>query len=291
MRRWILNFIEISIIVILIIGCFISILQSTVFKDKSIFGYRSYVIASNSMYPVLEYGDVILIKEIDFNDIKVDDIITYMGVQGEFKDKVITHEVIEIIEDEEGKYLKTKGRANTGIDPSVYEEQVYGKLTYKFILISFLSKIVRDEIGFILFIFIPFGILFVLELINMIKETKRRELEKMMLIQLDELKKINSDSEKIMMIENTIFLQLEEVRDAKRDFKKMNELEHTVKIPFLDMVEDIEKIKMNNAKKIKKKKENTDLDKTTILFDSGDIQKEINKELKYKNKVNKKNKG
>lgn len=274
----------------MILGCLVSILQSTLFKDKSILGYRSYVIASNSMYPVLEIGDVILVKDIEFDDIKVDDIITYMGTTGEFKDKIITHEVIEIIYDDDIKYLKTKGRANTGIDPSVYKEQVYGKLAYKFVLISFISKIVRDEIGFVLFIFIPFGILFVLEFINMIKETKRRELEKMMLEQLDELKKINKNSDKITMIENTICLQLEEVKSAKRDFKKMNKLEETVKVPFMEIIEEIEilkKEKKNNKKK--KRNDMIDLDKTMILYDSDDIKKEISKELKNKEKDSKKN--
>lgn len=287
MRRWFLNFVEISILVIVILGCLVSIVQNTIFKDKSIWGYRSYVIASNSMYPVLEYGDVILVKEVEFDDIEVNDIITYMGTSGEFKDKVITHEVIEIVINDGEKYLKTKGRANTGIDPAVYEEQVYGKLAYKFILISFISKIIRDEIGFVFFIFIPFGILFILELINMFKETKRRELEKMMMEQLDELKKINSSSEKAMLIENTICLQIEEIKTSKRDFKKIDELEHTVKMSFEEIMDDIEKLKKNNKKN---KIECDDLDKTKILFDGDDLTKEIEKELKNKAKFNKKKK-
>lgn len=290
MRRWILNFIEISIVVIVILGCVVSILQSTILKDKSILGYRSYVIASNSMYPVLEIGDVILVEEVDFDSIKVGDIVTYMGTMGEFKDKVITHEVIEIIEEDNVKYLKTKGRANTGIDPSVSSSQVYGKMVYKFWLISFISKIVRDEIGFILFIFIPFSILFVLELINMVKETKRRELEKMMLEQLSELKKMDNDSKKATLIENTICLHLEEVKSARRDFKKMNELEQTVKISFLDIVNEIETLKKKNKKQDKVSNDNIDLDKTMLLFDSSEIEEEINKELKNKNKINKKKK-
>lgn len=289
MRRWLLNFIEITIVVVVIFGCLVSIVQNTILKDRSIHGYRSYVIASNSMYPVLEYGDVILVKEVEFDDIKVDDIITYMGTTGEFKNKVITHEVIEIITENGETFLKTKGRANTGIDPSVYKEQVYGRLAYKFILISFISKIVRDEIGFIFFIFIPFGILFVLELINMFKETKRRELEKMMLEQLEELKKINANSEKAALIENTICLQINEIKDAKRDFKKMNELEKTAKISFQDIVNEINKLKENNTNNKKKKDKNKDdLEKTMLLFESDDIEKEINKELKNKAKINKK---
>lgn len=67
-----------------------------------------------------------------------------------------------------------------------------------------MSMIVRDEFGFILFIFILFGILFVLEFINMVKETKRRELEKIVRNQLNDLKKINNNSKETMEIENTV---------------------------------------------------------------------------------------
>ena len=281
MRKWVLNFIEFTILIVISLACVVAVLQSTLFKDKSVFGYRTYVIASNSMYPVLEYGDVIIVKEIDYDDIKIDDIITYQGLVGEFKNKVITHEVIDIFYEDDVRVLRTKGRANTGIDPSVYEKQVYGKFVYRFVLISFISKIVRDEFGFILFIFIPFGILFVLEFINMVKETKRKELEKLVKLHLDELKKIDNSSKEAIEIENTMCVQLEQIKDAKRDFKKMNELEHTIRVPLEDIIKKIEFFK--NADN-KSKTDNLLLEKTMVLFNSDDIRKEISKELKLKEK-------
>lgn len=289
MRKWILNFIEITILVVITLACIGSIAQSTFLKNKSIFGYRNYVIASNSMYPVFEYGDVILVKEVDYNDIEINDIITYQGISGELEGKVITHEVIDIKYEDGVKILTTKGRANTGIDPEVYEEQVYGKFFYKLILISFISKIVRNELGFVLFIFIPFGILFVLEFINMVKETKRRELEKLVQKQLDELKRINSNSKEAVAIEKTICVQLEEIKNAKRDFKKMKELEKTVKIPLEDIIKNIEKLENQDHNSSKNDLEC--LEKTTVLFTSNDIKEEISKELKIKKKkINKENK-
>lgn len=288
MRKWLLNFIEITILVVISLACVVLIIQSTFLKNKSIFGYRSYVIASNSMYPVLEYGDVILVKEVDYDDIEINDIITYKGISGEFEGKIITHEVIDIFYEDNVKILKTKGRANTGVDPYVYENQVYGRFVYRFILISFISKIVRDELGFVLFIFIPFGILFILEFINMVKETKRRELEKLVKKQLDELKKLNNDTKDVVSLEETICVQLEEVKRAKRDFKKIKELEHTVKISLDDVIKQIEKLK----KKDDDSKEDNEmlLEETKVLFSSDDIRKEVSKELRIKSKKIKKDK-
>lgn len=288
MRKWLLNFIEIIILVVITLTCLLLIVQSTLLKNKSILGFRSYVIASNSMYPVLEYGDVILIKELDYDDIEVGDIITYYGEVGEFKDKNITHEVVEIIYEDDIKYLKTKGRANTSVDPKVSSSQVFGKFIYRFVLLSFMSKIVRNELGFVLFIFIPFGILFVLEFINMVKETKRRELEKIVKNQLCELKKINNNSKEAMEIENTVCVQLEQIQNAKRDFKKMNELECTIRLSLDDIDDEIKRLKSKKKKSINANVKC--LEDTVELFGGDDIKKEIMKELKLKNKMSKKKK-
>lgn len=284
MRKWLLNFIEIVVLIIISITCLVLIFQNTFLKNNSILGFRTYVIASNSMAPVLKYGDVILIKEINYDDIKVNDIITYKGISGEFKGKVITHRVIDIVYNEDTKVLKTKGEANDGIDPDVHESQVYGKLVYKFVLISLISKVVRNKIGFVLFVFIPFALIFVLEVINMTKETKRMELEKMVKKQLEELKKLNNKSKTAVSLEETICLQLDEIKKAKRDFKKIDELEYTVKIPFEDVVKEIDKLKNESNKE----KEKILLEETKVLYNSDDLTKEINKEIKLKNKKVKK---
>ena len=138
MRKWLLNFIEIVVLIIISITCLVLIFQNTFLKNNSILGFRTYVIASNSMAPVLKYGDVILIKEINYDDIKVNDIITYKGISGEFKGKVITHKVIDIVYNEDTKVLKTKGEANDGIDPDVHESQVYGKLVLCYLFLYLL---------------------------------------------------------------------------------------------------------------------------------------------------------
>ena len=285
MRKWVLNFIEITILIVISLVCVVVVLQNTVYKNNLVGGYKTYVIASNSMYPVFEYGDIILVKEIDYDNIKVNDIITYQGLVGELENKVITHEVIDLLYEDDVKVLKTKGRANTVVDPNVYEGQVYGKFIYKFVIISFISKIVRNTIGLIFLVFIPIGILLILEIINILKEFKRKELERLVKQQLEEIRKIDKDKKHIMELERTMCVQLEQINNAKRDFKKINELEHTVRIPLEDIIKKIEFFKNvdNNDK-------NNDLllEETMVLFNNDDIRKEISKELKLKNKNSKK---
>lgn len=280
MKKCIINIIETIVIIIISFICIVSILQSTVFGNKAILGYRTYTVASNSMYPVLKYGDVILVKEILFEDIKIGDIITYMGTTGEFKDKIITHEVVDI-EDKDGEVtLKMKGRANTGYDPLVHSNQIYGKLHYKFIFISMLSKLMKDDIGFIFIVLIPVGALIYLEINNLIKETKRKKLEKLLEIKLEEVINFNSQSKDIKELEKTLCIQIEEIKEAKGKLKNIKELENTVMINLENIEQEITKAK----KKKKKKNKNFDQDKTMVLFSTDDIKKEIEKELKLKNK-------
>lgn len=281
MRKKVLNLIETILIVIIVLVCLVSILQSTLFQNKNIFGYRTYVIASNSMYPTLKYGDVVLVKEVDFNSIKKGDVITYYGKEGEVKDKIITHEVIDILTENETTVLKTKGKANTGIDPYVYQDQVYGKFTYRFIVISFLSKIIRDKIGFVICILVPFSILFILELIAVAKEIKRKTLEDLMQKQLNNLSEVTDNSELSKAIENTIKLQLDEIKKAKRDFKKIDELEETIHIPLEEIQQQISYLSKKTKKKTKTKKD-TSLEQTLFITNKLNLQEEIAKEMSKK---------
>lgn len=282
-----LNIIETFLILLIALICIVSILQSTLFQNKNIFGYHTYVIASNSMYPVLKYGDVVLVKEIDFNAINKGDIITYYGKEGEVKDKIITHEVIDILKENDTTVLKTKGRANTGVDPYVYKDQVYGKFVYRFTLLSLLSKIIRDKIGFVICILIPFSILFILEFISVTKEVKRKTIEDIMTKQLEELNNIGDNSDLSNAIKKAINDKLEEIKDAKRDFKKIDNLQETIHIPLEEIKYQINELSKKKTPK-ETPKENKLLADTMFISNDIDINEAIEKELKTKEKKSKK---
>ena len=109
----------------------------------SIFSYRMFTVVSGSMEPKYKIGDVLIAKEIAPSKIKVGDAISYLGKVGTFKDKVVTHQVIEIEKSDDGKYIyHTKGLSNIIEDPIVYEDQLYGKVIYKTMLLSFIYSII-----------------------------------------------------------------------------------------------------------------------------------------------------
>lgn len=154
--KWIKILIQ-TFVVIFLIGFVVVVFLQRISDNKiSFFNYRMFTVVSGSMKPKYDVGDVLISKEVDPSQIKVGDTISYEGIDGDFKNKVITHEVIGIETDENGKYLfRTMGLANIFEDPIVLEEQLYGIVIYKSLLLSTIYRIVGTNFGFYILIILP----------------------------------------------------------------------------------------------------------------------------------------
>lgn len=165
--------------VVVLVG-FIIVVCLQRFSDNKIsfFNYRMFTVISGSMEPKYKIGDVLISKDVDASKIKVGDTVSYLGATGDFKDKVITHQVVSIGTDDDGKYLfHTKGLANLVEDPVVSESQIYGVVIYKSIILSIIYRIVGTTIGFYLFIILPLLFIIGSEIISTMleKEDERRK--------------------------------------------------------------------------------------------------------------------
>lgn len=133
--------------------------------------YRMFSVATGSMVPKYQIGDVILCKEVDTNTLKIGDDITYLGNSGTFKNKTVTHRIIDIKTNGDGeKSFYTKGIASTRTDPVVKEEQIYGKIVKRFNFLSWLYKFVTTPDGFYMCIFIPLTFLVGSEIVTSMVE-------------------------------------------------------------------------------------------------------------------------
>lgn len=159
---------------------FIVLIVSIIFVQRisnnkvTIGGYSVFTIITESMVPKYQVGDMLLSKKIPTNEIKVGDDVVYMGKNGTFEGKIVTHQVIKI--EKKGSELEfhTKGIANTIEDPVVHEKQIYGVVTTKLSILSLLSKLVNNIYGFYFIIFIPFAIMIFLEVIDIIHEKEKK---------------------------------------------------------------------------------------------------------------------
>lgn len=140
-------------------------------NNSSIAGFRMFTVATKSMTPIYNVGDVLLVKEQSLSNLKVGDDITYLGEKDDFKDKIVTHRIIEINDDE----IITQGVASSLADPKINYDQVFGKVIHKVYSISFISKVIRNQYGFYFLVFAPLVIIVFLEVVEIISEGKKDE--------------------------------------------------------------------------------------------------------------------
>ncbi len=153
------NIIYTIIFIIVLFILIIAILQRTTNNEITLFGYRIFVVATGSMTPKYEVGDVLVSKEVDPATIQVGDDIVYEGKEGSFKDKIVTHQVIMIEKENENYRIQTKGIANTKADPEITQNEVIGKVIYKMGVLSLLQRAMSNNYVFYFVVFVPIVLL------------------------------------------------------------------------------------------------------------------------------------
>lgn len=135
-----------KIIMLLII--FVSIIimtQKLSNNDKAFLGLRIFRVQTGSMIPKYQIGDVILVKQKDIEQIKIGDDVTYWGISGSMKGKLVTHQVINIEEVDGQKVFHTKGIANNKEDPLVYTEQINGVVQGKLYVMTLITLALSNK--------------------------------------------------------------------------------------------------------------------------------------------------
>ena len=125
-------------------------------KNLSVFGIRIYNVATGSMEPVYKVGDIIFIKKTDGKDIKIGDDVTFDTEKIAYEGFTITHRVIDKRYDEGDKkyHFITKGVANAIEDEEITQSQIYGKVIYKSVLLSFISKLTNNLVTYFIIVLI-----------------------------------------------------------------------------------------------------------------------------------------
>jgi len=158
------------IVVILIYNIILIAISSENVSIINMFGYKSYIIKTNSMEPTISINDVIIAKKVEKEKITVGDVITFLQ-DGE----VITHRITKIAEN--GEYT-TKGDNNNieDIFKTTYEN-IEGK---HIVTIPYLGKLVQILDNKIVFLIITLvALIFIFFMIqNQEKRDNRREKKK-----------------------------------------------------------------------------------------------------------------
>lgn len=85
-------------------------------------GYFPLIVLTDSMYPGIQSGDLIICRKIDANEVLVGDVISFVDPAGNGT-SIVTHRVTEIVTDDGGLMFRTKGDANNAEDPDLVSEE------------------------------------------------------------------------------------------------------------------------------------------------------------------------
>ncbi len=167
------NVLAAAIIAVEIIMVLFIVVMKSSGGEPSIFGYKMYVIISESMEPEINKGDVIISKKYSGQKLKEGDVITYLGKENDLVGKTVTHKIIRVSEDQ--SEIETQGVANSTADPIIGPSDVKAVMIRKAVVIGAVYSIITTTWGFICFVILPMVIMIISEIVRLVKITRSGE--------------------------------------------------------------------------------------------------------------------
>ncbi len=215
-------FILLVVVGILLVYYYISVrLYAThgeMFEPK----FSVYTVVSESMEPTIDKYDVIINTKINsIDDVKINDVITYISTWQVNYGMTVTHRVVDMKTLDDGsKCLVTRGDNNTSEDAvCVKKSNVVGVVKAVIPKLGKLQFFLSSSLGWLLVILIPALYIIVkdiLKIFNLSKEIKQEEQEEIEEKKIDKEVEDNSKTEEIKQEIN------ERVEKIKNDGKSNN---------------------------------------------------------------------
>ena len=159
----------------------------------SFFGWKPFIVLSGSMESEIYSGDIVVVKEVDKENLKVNDVIAFKN-----DDIVVTHRIVEIVnENGTTKYITKGDNNNTQDKDYVLPENVEGLYQFKVSNLGNLAMFIQTPTGMLVSLSIPFLLLILVQVTENARnkkyakeeENKQRRMER----QLEELKRQNEE--------------------------------------------------------------------------------------------------
>ncbi len=177
------------------------IIKSTTNKDEvpDIGGYFPMIVLTDSMYPDIKSGDLIICHTIDVGNVKEKDVISFFDPAGNGS-SVVTHRVVEIVNEDGRLFFRTKGDNNNTEDKDlVPAENLVGVYKTRIAGAGNIAMFMQTTTGLIVCVVLPIILLVGYDIIRRrIYEKKNRTDTAALLAELETLKaeKAKRDEEK-----------------------------------------------------------------------------------------------
>lgn len=156
---------------------------NTIGKDAALFGYKPYIVTSNSMQDTFQAGDLTVSKQVDPATLEPGDIVTFRSIDPVNYGQVVTHK-IKSITTYEGKPAFVTYGTTTGVEDAypVPFSQVLGQYQFRLPGMGNFFYFLKSTAGYVTVILLPFLLLIILQavkffkLVGQYKEEQRAEL-------------------------------------------------------------------------------------------------------------------
>lgn len=140
-----------------------------------IFGVEIYSVLSGSMEPTYKVGSVIYVKDVEPNDLKIGDPITFKLTDN----TIATHRIIEIKEENNQKKFYTQGDANKLPDENpVLGNEIIGKPIFTIPFLGYIAHFMQTTSGMYITIGVSISLIIIVVIIDMITEEKKEKKKK-----------------------------------------------------------------------------------------------------------------
>ena len=175
------------------------IAKSYINKDEvpSIGGILPLIVLTDSMYPEIESGDLIICNTAEAEDIKVNDVISFFDPAGNGT-SIVTHRVIEIVEEDGEILFRTRGDYNNTEDKElVPAENLVGAYKMRIAGAGHIAMFMQSTAGLIVCVVLPIILLVGYDLIRRrIYEKSKKEDTDALLAELEALRTEKAEKEK-----------------------------------------------------------------------------------------------
>lgn len=163
----VINVVLVVAIVLAALCTYVSFVSTSGNGVPNVLGTEFFSVQTDSMYPTLLPGDLVVAKAVkDPDTLRKGDIITYWTViNGE---RVLnTHTIHEIYDGGGFRIFETKGDNNTSVDPlTVHESEVVGQYVFRIGGLGKVFDYLQTSTGFLLVIVLPVFLFFLYHLIQ-----------------------------------------------------------------------------------------------------------------------------
>ena len=167
------------------------VVKSYVYPDRvpDFFGLKLFIVETDSMKPAILGGDLVVTKSVDPAKLVVGDIISFRA-DATADAAVVTHRIVEIIDDGDSRSFVTKGDGNDANDGDPFDADLVESIyLFRIGKIGNLAMFIRTPVGMLIFVGIPvFGFIIYDSIFRSVVHIKNSKSEQEALDEIERLK-------------------------------------------------------------------------------------------------------